>query len=241
MQDVAEKLKEMINENGPSYLSDEPYKVFKELQESRVTDKRTAGALLMLFATGIVDSIKKDTGVDALSDLIKAECCFNKRMSDRLADIVLTLYSKENKDEWKNKNKEGLVQFLEEDHTFTWQGFTIWDAGNCTMDCNYSAEIELHPTEKAGNNKELLKLLKKNPFMTKDAIYYFFEKKLKEYLDLEFEEYCTDDDYYEPVAEDFELSYEVDDWCKKNGFEVVYCEGDGETGEYEPKSRKGWF
>lgn len=27
--------------------------------------------------------------------------------------------------------------------------------------------------------------------------------------------------------EDFELTYEVDHWCKENGFEVISCEGDG--------------
>ena len=39
--------------------------------------------------------------------------------------------------------------------------------------------------------------------MTKESIREFYEKKLKEYLDSEFEEYCTCDDYYEPVVEDY--------------------------------------
>ena len=50
--------------------------------------------------------------------------------------------------------------------------------------------------------------------MTKESIYKFYEKKLIEYLDSEFEEYCTCDDYYEPVVEDFELTYDVEHWCK---------------------------
>ena len=54
-------------------------------------------------------------------------------------------------------------------------------------------------------------------------------------MDSEFEEYCTCDDYYEPVVEDFELTYDVEHWCKENGFEVVSCEGDGSNGGYEPK------
>ena len=55
------------------------------------------------------------------------------------------------------------------------------------------------------------------------------------------EEYCTDDDYYPPVVEDFEIEYHVQEWCKKNGFEFISCDGDGEEGEYEPKFRKGWY
>ena len=79
-------------------------------------------------------------------------------------------------------------------------------------------------------NKDLQKLLKKNPFMTKESIYAFYEKKLKKYLDPEFEEYCTCDDYYEPVVEAFELTYDVEHWCKENGFEVISYEGDGSDG-----------
>ena len=80
-------------------------------------------------------------------------------------------------------------------------------------------------------NKDLQKLLKKNPFMTKESIYAFYEKKLKKYLNPEFEEYCTCDDYYEPVVEAFELTY---------GFEVISYEGDGSDGGYEPKFRRSW-
>ena len=76
--------------------------------------------------------------------------------------------------------------------------------------------------------------------MTKESIREFYEKKLKEYLDSEFEEYCTCDDYYEPVVEDYHLTYDVEHWCKEHGFEVVSCEGEGRDGGYEPKFRRGW-
>ena len=93
----------------------------------------------------------------------------------------------------------------------------------------------------ASKAKELSRLLKKNPFMEKDQIHKIFEKKLREYLDYEFEEYCTEDDYYQPVVEDFEIEYRVNERSKKNGFEVIACDGDGGDGGYEPKFRKGWY
>lgn len=49
--------------------------------------------------------------------------------------------------------------------------------------------------------------------MTKEAIHQYYENNLREYLDAEFEEYCTCDDYYQPVAEDFEITSYVSDWC----------------------------
>ena len=77
--------------------------------------------------------------------------------------------------------------------------------------------------------------------MEKDEIHKVFEKKLRVYLDCEFEEYCTEDDYYQPVVEDFEIEYRVTEWSKENGFEVIACDGDGGDGGYEPKFRKGRY
>ena len=59
-------------------------------------------------------------------------------------------------------------------------------------------------------------------------------------MDYEFEDYCTCDDYYQPVAEDFELEAYLKDWCDDNGFKIVSCEGDGGDGGYEPDSVRKW-
>lgn len=77
--------------------------------------------------------------------------------------------------------------------------------------------------------------------MTKESIYKYFQKAIYRYLSNEFEEYCTCNDYYQPVVEDLGIDYYVTEWSGKNGFEVVSCEGDGDEGGYEPKFRKGWY
>jgi len=92
-------------------------------------------------------------------------------MTDRLAIIISALYSGDHRKEWKDKDQEGLRQFLQEEFTYKWKGFSVWDAGSGTVDCHYEAEIILNPTEAISEDKELSKRLKKNPFMTKDAIY----------------------------------------------------------------------
>ena len=83
------------------------------------------------------------------------------------------------------------------------------------MDCYYDADIMLKPDKEASANRDLQKMLKKNPFLSEDEIHTFYEKELDEYLNREFEEYCACDDYYEPVVEDFELESYIGDWCKK--------------------------
>lgn len=240
MERMIEKLKELIDKNGYDYLTDKPITVYKELEEAAPDEIITAGAILMLLVCGVWDDAKRIGDKEELSGKLQKKCGFNKKMSDKLTDVIQTLYSEDNKAEWKNKRDEGLVQFLKNNHTFKWKGFSVWEVGNGSVDCFYNAEIELHPTKMAGQNKDLQKLLKKNPFMTKESICKFYEKKLTEYLDSEFEEYCTCDDYYEPVVEDYHLTYDVEHWCKENGFEVISCEGEGNDGGYEPQFRRGW-
>jgi len=47
-----------------------------------------------------------------------------------------------------------------------------------------------------------------------------------------------DDDYYPPVAEDFDGKGEVEDFCEMNGLEIVECSYDGSTGDFEPRGRR---
>ena len=66
------------------------------------------------------------------------------------------------------------------------------------------------PNESISKDKELSKLLQRNPFMTKQVIHDLFEDRLRERLDFEFEDYCTCDDYYQSVVEDFGSNLEYD-------------------------------
>lgn len=235
--EIAGKLKELIDKNGPAYLVEEPYRVYKELTETKSADRKTAGAILCFLVSEAAGKASGDSDAAELSNAVQKECGFNKRV----AEIMLCLYSSHNRQKWAGKDGEGLRTFLDEEFAYTWEGFAVWDEGNGTVDCSYEANIVLKPTEEASKDKELTRLLKKNPFMEKDEIHKLFEEKLREYLDYEFEEYCTEDDYYQPVVEDFEIEYRVTEWSKENGFEVISCDGHGWDGGYEPKFRRGWY
>lgn len=240
---VAGCLKEMIDRNGPSYLADEPYEVFNSLLESGATDRKTAAAILYVLVSGTLEGMRSECEAEVLSEGIRRECGLNKRMADQIASILHSLYSGAHKKEWESKDLEGLRQFLAEEFTITWKGFAVWDEGNGTVDCHYEAEIVLDPTEAVSEDEELSQELKKNPFMPKSEIHDLFSKRLKKYLDGEFEDYCTEDDYYQPAVEDFgaNMEYDLPEWCKKNGFKLVSFEGDGDDDGYEPKFRRGWY
>ena len=70
--------------------------------------------------------------------------------------------------------------------------------------------------------------------MKAEAIRDFYERKIKEHLDYEFKEYCMEDDYYQPVVEDFDCEYYLEKWCKEQGFRLISCNGEGSDGGYEP-------
>ncbi len=241
VEKVAAKLKEIIDLNGMDYLTEEPYKVYQELLQSKVADRKTACLILYALMNRVQSKVKTDDAPISFSKEIQRICSLNKKAADYLSVVFLNLYSKENENDWRKKNMEGLAQFMAEEFECTWKGMAVWDAGEVTMNCYYRAEIILSPCEGGVPDKKLSKLLNKNPYMTKEAIFQYYEKELCRYLDREFEEYCTCDDYYEPVVEDFEIESYVIDWCKKHGFELFLCDGDGEDGGYEQKHRKGWY
>lgn len=238
--EVAKKLEDLIDQNGPDYLAAEPYKVHKELIASGV-NKRISGAILYALVNGAPDDLKAVGNFDDLSKRIRQEYGLNKGMSDRLASIFRSLYSEDHIQEWKNREQKGLTQFLSEEFTCTWEGFAVWNEGNGSVDCHYKAEIVLEPTDKVADNKGLVQMLKKNPFTTKDVISKYFTESLCKYLDSEFEKDCISDDYYQPVVEDFEAEYCVKEWSRKNGFDFISCDGDGYDDGYEPNFRRGWY
>lgn len=236
------KLKEIVDRNGPNYLTDEPYKVFTELTGSGAADKKTAGAILYFLVNGLLEYIDEDCTVEELSERIQKDCSFNKKMTDRLTTIFLSLYSLQNREEWKSMDLQGLEQFKKEEFSLSWKGFAVWRYSSGSVSCHYEADITLKPTPSIVVDPELAEQLRKNPFMTKESIAEHYAGLIKQYLDYEFEYYCTCDDYYQPVVEDFLVDRDaVKTWCKENGFELVECEGDGYDGGYEPDIMRGGY
>ena len=234
VETVISSLKGMIDRNGPHHLTNEPYQVYEELKESGITDGKTAGAILLFLVNGMMDELNRDIDFDSLCKEIQKKCCFNKKMAEKLSTIFLSLYSIANKEEWKNRKLEGLSQFLKMNFSCIWDGLSIWQTEGGSVDCHYEAEMILRPIDPDCIGKKLSDLLNKNPFMTREAITDFYENDIRNWLDEEFEKYCTCEDYYQPVVEDFEFDYYLAEWCRKNGFEIVSYEGDGHDDGYEP-------
>lgn len=240
-KNTVDKLKDLIDKNGPEYLSNEPYQTYKELMDFTATDAKIAGGILMALVRGIERNARSDENHESLSKWIQKECCFNKKMADRLAEIFCMLYSKDYKKMWEARNLNGWTQFQKSDFCCGWNGFTVWITDGGSVDCHFEADMILKPMETIKIEEELSRELSKNPFMTQETITEYYTQRIRKYLDEEFEEYCTCEDYYQPVVEDFDIDYYVNQWCKENSFEFVSCEGSGYDGGYEPSFRHGGY
>lgn len=140
----------------------------------------------------------------------------------------------------EQKRVDASKRISGEDMTFMWKGEAVWDCGNGTVDCEYEATATLKATESGICGPEVRSLQIKTPAFDTTDLYVALEKSLKKKLDVEFEDYCTEDDYYQPVVEDFEAEEHIKDWAKDRGLELVAFEGGGDDHGYEPKRRRYW-
>ena len=92
-REIAEKLKEIIDINGPAYLMEEPYRVYNVLIETKSSDRKTAGAILCYLVSDAAGKANDSSDATELSKAVQNECGFNKRV----AEIMLYLYSSQNK------------------------------------------------------------------------------------------------------------------------------------------------
>lgn len=138
-------------------------------------------------------------------------------------------------DEQKRKNARKNIGM--NSWTFTWNGEAVWDAGSGTVDCDYKANVEFKVTEDIFG-PEVKKLLIEKKNVSTEELYLALEKSLRDMLDSEFEDYCSDDDYYPPVVEDFEAEEYIRDWAKERGLEIKHFEGNGVDYGFDPKRRR---
>lgn len=240
MNNISAQLAEIIETEGPDILINEPWKAYQMLLNFDTADKKMAAALLHTFIAGVPSFFTHDRKYkhEDISKAVQKQCCLRKNISDKIAEIYLALYSQENIEFWDSSQRCGLKSFMEHKWDIEWFGDAQWDNGQGYVDCAFHAIITIAPIKGRINEPELEKMLSKNAFLSEEIISQYFKDSLLEYLDQNFENYCTYDDYYPPVGEDFEAEDYTEDWCKDHGFELIAFEGKGSTDDYEPRHRK---
>lgn len=229
---IVNELKTLIDREGLDYLNDYPDKACASLLNSDCADKFTALVLLSSFRMDIPAFMEKSHSDKEILEHIKSMDFYSENVCALLTKIYSSLFSDENRSFWKKNEFAGVKAFLKSDFDISWNGSSVWSCNQGDVGCDYNAQITLRPEDEACIYKSLDKELRCNPFLSEDCISEIFYSSLTDYLNRKFDYYCTADDYYPPVAEDFEVDSYVEEWGKKNGFKVIKVDGSGETGEF---------
>ena len=123
--------------------------------------------------------------------------------------------------------------------SYNWNGNAIWDYGTVAMDCHYQAKMTFGKGDSVVRGPEVQKLEMEKPGFTEEDVIIVLQDSLRDMLDQEFDDYCNEDDYYQPVVEDFEAEDYAREWAEERSIELSSFEGKGFDGGFEPKHR-GW-
>lgn len=230
---IVKEIKSVIDREGLEFLKDHPDKVYDILIKSDSVDKNTALILFTSLKQELPTFMEKAQSEEKIFEHIKSFDFYSESVCALLAKVYAALYSDQNRRSWLDKVFSGVKSFLKKDFKVVWIGFSEWSCDQGYVDCHFNSMITLRVKDEALVYKALKQELKVNSFLSEEKITEIFSKSLTSYLDNEFNDYCLADDYYEPVAEDFEVDYHVEDWCKDNGFEIVSVQGHGDTGGFE--------
>ena len=240
VQNIGDQIKEIISQNGQQYLTEKThaYAVYLTLLNDERIDAQKAAAVLLTLLSGIPAYALSGADHAGLVKKIQTQCFFTKRIAEEIAAMYEQLFSKENRKEWDGKSLQGYKEFLSREWPVDWYGEATWDDGPGFVECSYKARFVIRPAKNFANDA-LRAQLKTNPFLSAEDIFEDFQHDLLGHLNSEFSWYCSDDDYYPPVVEDFDFKHELKEWCRENAFEIVnISESSGETGDFEPKNPK---
>lgn len=236
---IALRLKEMIEENGLDYLKENPFDIYSLLLDEKVASPLSIRMILLTLLTQVHLKAKELADPNAITRYIQRSCCLNTEMADFLSSIYAEVFSAENQKEWEKRAGMGFADFCRQVWKFSWNGDCEWSCRGGSMNCfcNATATIKIVDTQQVGN--ELQKMLEKNPFMASDEIFGYYQSMLGDLLDSDFEDYCTADDYYPPVVEDYVENFAdfVNNFCKKHGMELIASEYSGNSSDFEPDDR----
>lgn len=232
---IADRLKKLVDANGLQYLEDHAYELYESMKEEKLLDDVYARVLLICLLSADYKNFERGKlEKTALSSSIQRSCALREDVSDQMADVFMRLFDEKNFTKWEEKQYSGLWKFCEEEWTFPWEGFSVWYGGHVHVNCRASASALVRIIDSSKVELDNEKLLKQNPFITAEKIFETYKNRLAEKIDSDFEYYCTCDDDYPPVTEDYWGNYEelVKEFCLKHGMELIDYEFTGASSNY---------
>lgn len=227
----------ILANNGPEYPAKHPSE-FLEVLIDACGENTLAAAMYYLALNGIFDdAMAAGIDVETLTAKIQSKGFFKKAYASELAEILMEAYSPKNLKRAEHKKGSGFQQICnmgEGEWHFCWEGQADWHSDGGTAVCHGSGGAYLQVTDQKKLKKWLQNRLQNYPYSTLPQIKDVVSEYLSEKLDADFDDYCNEDDYYQPVAEDFEFDYYLTAACKSLGIIPDGFIYDGECDDWEP-------
>ncbi len=232
MDKLLDALRQIIDRDGLNCLNTDAYRIYCELLETKAADEKTARLILMTLLAGVQKQKMQDAA--ALSAYIQENCCFSEAVSEELAGFYLSLFSRENRAAWRKNTNKGFREFCARAWHFDLESYETWHSRGGSVDASCRASVDLTVDDAAKLKGKLSQQLKKNPFLSADAIYGWLGRALQEDLDEDFSDYVTVEDYYPPVAEDYGGNFQdlISAFCEEYGLTLLSYDCDGNTSDF---------
>lgn len=212
----------LISKEGYDYIYENPFRVYKTLLKEEI-DNSVAAALLYALVSNTARNNKDDIESEVGNTL-----SLNKEMSEVLTAVFSAIYNSDSLSEMKTKEYKGLEEFINGEWELESGGEATWEykRGGSKTDYSYTYSIVVHVVDRTLVEKDLKDKLKKNPFLTAEDIRLYYEDKFDSLIGSKFYDYCTCDDYYPPVVEDFqsECPYYLKKFLPEHGLEMTQDE-----------------
>ncbi len=221
-------LKNLISQKGYDYIYDNAHSVYKALLKKGI-ERRIADVTLY----ALVSETARDNKTN-IREEVENKLFLNEEMTTVVSDMFSTLYDTKSLSKMKKEEFKGLEEFLKGEWEIKSSGEATWQYRRSTRtDYSYTYKMTIKVVDRALVEKDLKDKLRENPFLKAEDIRSYYENEIDGIICSEFEDYCTCDDYYPPVVEDFpdNIHYEMDKFLPEHGLERIdddyaYYEGD---------------
>lgn len=211
-------LKDVISRKGYDYIYDNAQDVHRTLIEKGI-DKSIADVTLYALAAGTARENKSNIAAD-----VEEKLFLNEEGSAVVSDMFSSLYDRKAMSEMKKKEFKGLEAFLKGEWEMTSRGASTWQyTRGSKTDYSYKYNMTIRVADSTLVEKDLKDKLRENPFLKAEDIRSWYEEQIDGIISAEFEDYCTSDDYYPPVVEDFpgNIKYYMDKFLPQHGLEMI--------------------
>lgn len=228
-----EMLRQLIDKESTEKLKREPSTVYRRLSKNKSVGDYTARMIYMAMLADTVGYIEQHgPDQEKLSEYIYRECGYRKTEAEKIAEIFSRVFSQEHIAEWDARKEEGFRKLCSgELEMHVENENSAWHRDSVHVDCSFTASATFRVKDQKTTRKALADMIDSDPYVSSEKLTEYLENQLQENLDTDFEEFCTEDDYYPPVPEDYSDNFEayvLKPFCEKYGLECVDYSGQGD-------------